>query len=170
VKNDPRFNIPQSVIDQRYVMLKDLQNLTAMATKATDRLIESLAITDEYEKKMKESKRTDLKEPSEKTKVMRDSVNALFDFILGKEDKRQGLKVSPIPTPASYIQTARNYIATSNDPVGETDKRVFKHADDKINGVLNRVNKFYATTWPAYRTMMEKVALSPFKDYEPIKK
>jgi len=93
----------------------------------------------------------------------------LFDFILGKVDKRQGIVRSPDPTPVSYIQTARGYIARSNDPVSETDRRVYKQAEDRINDVVKRVNSFYSTTWPAYRAMMEKVNLSPFKDYEPIK-
>jgi len=169
VKADPRMDISQSVMEQRYAMLKDLQKLTAAATRATDRLRESLEIAEEYEKKIKETKRTELKEASDKTKAMKDSVNALFDFILGKVDKRQGIVRSPDPTPVSYIQTARGYIARSNDPVSETDKRVYKQAEDKINDVVKRVNNFYSTTWPAYRTMMEKVNLSPFKDYEPIK-
>lgn len=169
VKSDPRLNVPQAVIEQRYTMLKDLQKLTAAATQATDRLRESLDIVEEYEKKMKDTKRTDLKDATEKTKVMKDSINALFDYILGKVDKRQGIVRSPDPTPVSYVQTARGYIARSNDPVSETDRRVYNHAEDKINEMVKRVNLFYSASWPAYRAMMEKINLSPFKDYEPIK-
>jgi len=169
VKSDPRLNVPSAVIEQRYAMLKDLQKLTAAATQATDRLRESLDIVEEYEKKIKDTKRTDLKEASDKTKAMKDSLNAMFDFILGKVDKRQGIVRSPDPTPVSYIQTARGYIARSNDPISETDRRVYKQAEDKINDMVKRVNAFYSTSWPAYRSVMEKINLSPFKDYEPIK-
>ncbi len=169
VKSDPRLNVPPAVIEQRYAMLKDLQKLTAAATQATDRLRESLDIVEEYEKKMKDTKRTDLKDAADKTKAMKDSLNAMFDFILGKVDKRQGIVRSPDPTPVSYVQTARRYIAQSNDPISETDRRVYKQAEDNINEVVKRVNSFYSTAWPAYRAVMEKVNLSPFKDYEPIK-
>ncbi len=169
VKADPRLNVSQGVIEARYAMLKDLQKLTANATQATDRLRESLEIVQEYEKKIKETKRSDLKEVSDKTKAMKDSVSALFDFILGKVDKRQGIVRSPDPTPISFIQTARGYIARSTDPISDTDKRVYKQAEDKIREVVNRVNKFYSSAWPEYRAIMEKVNLSPFKDYEPIK-
>jgi uncharacterized coiled-coil protein SlyX len=157
------------VIEQRYTMLKDLQKLTAAATQATDRLRESLDIVEEYEKKMKDSKRTDLKDPADKTKVMKDSLNAMFDYILGKVDKRQGIVRSPDPTPVSYVQTARGYISRSNDAVSETDRRVYQHAEDKVRELVKRVNEFYTTSWPAYRALMEKVSISPFKDYEPIK-
>jgi len=100
---------------------------------------------------------------------MKDSINALFDYLLGKVDKRQGIVRSPDPTPVSYIQTARSYITRSNDPINETDRRVYNVAEDKVKEAIKRVNDFYAVSWPAYRTMMEKINLSPFKDYEPIK-
>ncbi len=170
VKSDPRLNVPQAIIEQRYAMLKDLQKMTAAATQATDRLRESLDIVEEFEKKIKDLKRTDLKEATDKTMAMKDSINALFDFILGKVDKRQGIVRSPDPTPVSYVQTARGYISRSNDPISETDKRVYQQAEDKMNALIRKVNNFYSTPWPVYRSMMEKVTLSPFKDYEPIKK
>jgi hypothetical protein len=170
IKTDPRIQTPPSVLEERYTMIKDLQKLTAVTTKATDRLRESLEIVDEFEKKIKEAKRSDLKEAGDKTKVMKDSINALFDFILGKVDKRQGIIRSPDPTPVSYIQTAQGYIGRSQDSVSETDRRVFKHADDKIAEVVNRVNAFYANEWPKYKTAMEAVNIAVFKEYEPLKK
>lgn len=170
VKADPRAEVTQAVLEQRYAMLKDLQKLRGLATKATERLRESLEIVEEYEKKIKDSKRTDLKEASDKTKAMKDSVNALFDFILGKVDKRQGIVRSPDPTPVSYVQTAQGYIGRSRDPISDTDRRVYQHAEEQITTVVDRVNRFYATTWPEYRAIMEKVSFAVFKDYEPLKK
>lgn len=169
VKSDPRFNTPESTITARYNMIKDLQKLTGLAAQAMDRLRESKEIADEYEKKMKEAKRDDLKDHTDKTKMVKDSINAIMDYIVGKEDKRQGIIRSPIPTPVSYIFTAQRYIATSKDPVSATDQRVFKQAQDEINKLTERVNKFYDKTWPEYRAVMEKVSLSPFKNYEPLK-
>lgn len=170
VKNDPRADVPQAVIEQRYAMLKELQKLTATATKATDRLRESLDIVEEYEKKLKDAKGADFKDAIAKTKAMKDSINGMFDFILGKVDKRQGIVRSPDPTPVSYVQTAQGYVGRSRDPISDTDRRVFKHAEDKITEMVNKVNRFYSTSWVEYRSMMEKVSLPQFKDYEPIKK
>jgi photosystem II stability/assembly factor-like uncharacterized protein len=170
VKTDPRMDVPVSVYEQRHAMIKDLQKLRAIATAATDRLRESKEIAEEYEKKIKDSKRTDLKEAADNTKAVKDSINALFDVILGKVDTRQGIVRSPDPTPVSYIQTAQGYIGRSHDPISETDRRVYKHAEDKIAEITKRVNTFYDTTWKQYRELMEKVTISPFKDYEPLKK
>jgi hypothetical protein len=170
VKADPRIDAPVSVLEARYAMLKDLQKLTRMTTQATDRLRETKELIEGFEKQMKDSKRTDLKDAKDKTKAMMDSVNALFDYILGKEDKRQGIVRSPEPSRYSYVQTAQGYVARSREPISDTDRRVFKFAEDKITEIVNKVNSFYSRAWPEYRTMMEKLALSPFKDYEPIKK
>lgn len=169
VKADPRVDVPLAVYEQRYAMIKGLQKLRSQATAATDRLRESKAIVEEYEKKIKEAKRDDLKDAAAKTKAVKDSINALFDYILGKVDTRQGIVRSPDPTPVSYINTAMGYVGRSRDPISDTDRRVVKHAEDKIGEMVKRVNAFYESTWKEYRTMMEKIPLSPFKDYEPIK-
>ncbi len=158
-----------SVYEQRYAMMKDLQKLRAAATQATDRLREAKEITEEFEQKIRSSKRTDLKEAADKTKAVKDSVNALFDFILGKEDNRQGIVRSAEPSPVSYIQTAAGYIMRSRDPISETDRRVYKHAEVKIDAAVRKVNYFFDNTWKEYRTLMEKIQLSPFKDYPPIR-
>ncbi|GCC51476.1 hypothetical protein SanaruYs_17010 [Chryseotalea sanaruensis] len=169
VKADPRMEVASSVYADRYNMLKDLQNLRASATTAADRLRESKEIVEEYEKKMKEAKRNDLKEAMDKTKAMKDSIEVIFDFMFGKVDKRQGIVRSPDPTPISYIQTAQGYVGRSRDPISDTDKRVYQHAVDKMATLTKRVNDFYETQWKPYRALMEKVNLSPFKDYDPIK-
>ncbi len=169
VKYDPRMDTEPAVYAQRHAMLKDLQNLRNTAADATTRLRESKEIVEEYEKKIKEAKRNDLKEAADKTKAVKDSINALFDYILGKVDTRQGIVRSPDPTPVSYVQTAQGYVGRSRDPISETDRRVYKFAEEKIAEVTKRVNAFYETTWKQYREAMEKVTLSPFKDYEPLK-
>jgi len=170
VKSDPRYPNADQVIQSRYTMIKDLQKLTALGSQAMDRLRESKEIAEEYEKKIKDSKRTDLKDASDKIKVVKDSLNAIIDFIVGKEDKRQGIVRQPDPTPMSYIGTAQFFISSSKDPISATDQRVFKQAEEQFSKVLERVNKFYEKTWPDYRSAMEKVSISPFKNYEPLKK
>jgi photosystem II stability/assembly factor-like uncharacterized protein len=170
VKPDPRYNIPLSVYADRRKMLDELQKLTALSAQATKRLQESKEVADNFETKLKDMKGDEYKKGLERTKVVKDSINALFDYILGKEDKRQGITRQKQPTPVSYIGNAVFYISGALDPVNETDQRVFKFAQDQISLVLDRVNKFYDTTWKDYRSSMEKVVISPFRDYKPLGK
>lgn len=168
VKDDPRFSTPAAVLEARYTMLKGLNKLTSRTAKAADQLRESLALANDLEKKMKGTKRNDLKEAITKTKAVKDSINALFDYMLGKEDKRQGI-LYEYTTPVSFIGNAQMYIASSRIPVNATDERVYKQAEESIAQVVNKVNTFYATTWKTYRAEIEKISLSSFKDYEPLK-
>ncbi len=169
VKSDPRFDAPATVLEARYNLAKQLQGYTKVVTQATDRLRESKELAENFEKLIKESKRTDLKEAADKTKAMKDSVAAVFDYILGKEDKRQGITMSEKPSRYSYVGTANQYVGRSREPIGETDKRVVKHAEDMVAQIVRRVNAFYATTWNDYKSVMDKAALSPFKTYDPLK-
>lgn len=168
VKFDPRFNVSSAVLESRYTMLKNLEKLTSMLSESTTRLRESLDLATDLENKMKDSKRTDLKDQLDKTKVVKDSIHALFDAILDKEDKRQGL-TRDAQGPVVDIQNASQYIDGNISPVSETDRRVLKKAEDSVNAVVGRVNTFYNGLWKEYRSMMEKVTLNQFKDYESIK-
>jgi photosystem II stability/assembly factor-like uncharacterized protein len=168
VKADPRLNVSSSVIESRYAMMKDLEKMTSNLAEATTRLRESLDLVSDLETKMKESKRTDLKEAQDKSKAVKDSINALFDKILDKEDKRQGL-TRDSEGPVVDIQTAESYIDGNINPINETDRRVFGKAQQSVQKAIDSVNQFYEKTWKEYRAMMEKVTLNPFKDYQPIK-
>jgi hypothetical protein len=169
VKSDPRFDAPAAVLEARYTLAKQLQGYTKIATQAADRLRESRELVEEYGKRIKDSKRTDLKEASDKTKALKDSIVAVFDYMLGKEDKRQGITMSEKPSRYSYVGTASQYVARSREAISETDRRVVKHAEEKFGEIVKRVNAFYATTWADYKALMEKANLSPFKAYEPLK-
>ncbi|MFZ5972588.1 MAG: WD40/YVTN/BNR-like repeat-containing protein [Bacteroidota bacterium] len=170
VKADPRFPNSEAILQARYNMLKDLQKLNGVAGRATQQIRESKEVVEEFEKRLKEARRDDLKELADRTKAMKDSLNNLMDYIVGKEDKRQGIVRSPDPTPVSYIFTASRYIATSKEPINATDERVFQQAQQQIDAMIGRVNTFYEKQWPGYREAVEKVSISPFRNYEPLKK
>lgn len=170
VKHDPRFKGNEADVKARYDLLKQVNQLTELTAQATERIRESLEIVNDYEKRLKEAKRDDLKPATEKTKVIKDSLNNLMDYIVGKEDKRQGITRQADPTPVNYIRTASSYIGRANDAVSATDQRVLKQAEDKVAEVLARVNNFFLQHWVGYRAEMEKVNINPFKDYEPLKK
>jgi hypothetical protein len=70
----------------------------------------------------------------------------------------------------SYVGVAQFFINSSKDPVSATDQRVAKQAEEQVTNVIERVNTFFEKSWPEFRTAMEKVSISPFKSYEPIKK
>ncbi len=168
VKSDPRFNFSEAEIEARYNLLKDLQKLTKVTSDGVKCLKESVAVVEDFEKKIKDLKRTDLKDAETKTKAMKDSLTSVMDFIFGKEDKRQGLTRTS-DSRLSFIGRASGFIGSATGPINDTDRRVFSQAEGKINEVIIRVNSFYDTQWKTYRGEMEKVNVSLFKDYQPLK-
>jgi hypothetical protein len=92
-----------------------------------------------------------------------------MDFIFGKEDNRQGLTRGD-DSRIGFIGRASGFIGSARGPINDTDKRVFSQAEQKIDEIIKRVNAFYDTRWKSYRTEMEKVNLSLFKDYQPLKR
>lgn len=170
VKNDPRYTTDAANLQARYNRTKELEEMRRLVATATERLRESKEIAGDYEKRMKEADREDLKDALEKTKAIKDSIDKVFDYILGAEDSRQGITSTEFPDPASYINTAMFYTNTSRDPISARDNVVYQHAEDKTKEILEKVNAFYREQWPSYRSMMEGVSISPFKDYEPLNK
>ena len=169
IKPDPRYTNLETVTEARYKLLKDLDKMKTLASAAVDHLRESKEIAEEYENKMKDLKRDDLKEAKDKTKVIKDSLNNIMDFIVGKEDKRQGIVRHADPTPVSYINTAEFYISSSKDPLNATDQRVYKQAEEQATKIKERVNRFFEKSWPDYKATMDKVSISPFKNYDALK-
>ena len=53
----------------------------------------------------------------------------------------------------------------------EAFSRSFAHenANKKIDPIIQEINQFYQTEWPAYQKLVESSNLSPFKKYEPLK-
>jgi photosystem II stability/assembly factor-like uncharacterized protein len=170
VKQDPRFKTDLTVYQERHKMLQDLQKLTALSNEAAKRLRESKEVAEAFETKLKDLKGDEYKTALDKTKAIKDSIASVFDYMLGKEDKRQGIVAQKDPAPVSFIGNAAFYISSSLDPVSETDRRVFNFAEQEVNKVLKRVDRFYESRWKEYRESMEKLVISPFKDYEPLKK
>jgi photosystem II stability/assembly factor-like uncharacterized protein len=169
VKTDPRFNFAPGDVEARYNQLKELQKLTKVTGEAVKRLKESITVVEDFEKKIKDLKRADLKDAETKTKAMKDSLTNVMDYIFGKEDKRQGITRNN-DSRVSFIGRANGFIGSAMGPINETDKRVFTQAEGKVGEILNRVNAFYEGAWKSYRTDMEKVNLSLFKDYQPLKR
>jgi photosystem II stability/assembly factor-like uncharacterized protein len=169
VKTDPRFNFSPADVEARYNQLKELQKLTKVTGEAVKRLKESTTIVEDFEKKIKDLKRADLRDAETKTKAMKDSLSNVMDYIFGKEDKRQGITRTN-DSRLSFIGRANQFIGSAQGPINDTDKRVFSQAEGKINEIMNRVNAFYDGAWKTYRTEMEKVNLSLFKDYQPLKR
>ena len=170
VADDPRIEIPFNDLKAIYDLQKQLEAKTDIAGKATQQLLKSKTIVEEYQKRIKDQNdkekfKNELKYQEETLK----KINGLLDDMLGKEDKRQGITATEFPSTASYLSTAKRYVGSLLQKPGPTEFTLVKNADLKVSTVIDTINDFYKTDWVNYQKAVEKLELSPFKAIEELK-
>ena len=169
VKFDPRVEMSVATLQAKRDLQKQLERSEEIAGKATERLVQSKEIADEYIKKMKEKDEKGYKELIDKSKAVKDSIESLLIPFVGEDySDKQGIIRSPNPDIGDRLGTASYYIETSLEAPGATEKRLVEQAEKELDGALKKVNEFYNTEWTDYRKEIEKLEFSPFKDYEPL--
>ncbi|MBL6447169.1 hypothetical protein JMN32_12680 [Fulvivirga sp. 29W222] len=171
VRFDPRVDMSVEVLKARRAMLKQIEKGQKLAGLATARLVESKKIADDFIKKMNDKDMEAFKEAIERSKAAKDSIDALLVPFVGEDNsKKQGIIRSLIPDIGDRFGTASYYIQSSLTAPGDTEKMLIEQAETKLEVALKEVDSFFETEWENYKQEMEKLDLSPFKDYEPLQK
>ncbi len=89
--------------------------------------------------------------------------------MFGKVDKRQGITATKDPSNISYLFLANQYIRSLQTEPGRTERTLLNNAKAKVGVVVDKINDFFKTDWNAYRSKMEALKLSPFKEVKEIK-
>ena len=170
VAYDPRIEMPFDVLQAKYDLLKQIESKIGVAGEATQHLLESKEIVEDYQKRIKAQNneaqyKNDLTYQNETLK----KIEGLLDGMLGKEDKRQGITATEFPSTISYLYTARGYVNNLLQKPGSTEFTLVKNADEKVSAVISKINAFYKTDWINYQKAVENLKLSPFKAVEELK-
>ena len=62
------------------------------------------------------------------------------------------------------IRTARRYSNSRPNGLTATERQLIKQSKDALKEALQNTNTFFDEEWAAYRSKIEKVDLSPFKE------
>ncbi len=170
VKMDPRLDINMNDVRAKYDMLKSLESDVELAASAARRLSESLKIVNDYESELKGKKGNEFKSGRDLVKSVKDSITSLQDEMFGRQSRGQASPRDPNPNLSRYLSNAYRYIRSGYHAPGETEERVYGHFGGELETMIDKVNEFYSTVWPEFRSEIEKLDLSPFKDYEPLQK
>jgi len=93
---------------------------------------------------------------------------AIKEYISGEPSDKQGINRDRGQTVMRSYQTAAQYIGSKNVAPGAQEEKLVMMAEEDINEAVQRINKFYANQWKAYRQQVENTKLNLFKDYKPI--
>ncbi len=169
VKSDPRVNVSQANINQVYDHYKKLEGMQQTAADAVKQLIESKTIAKDYQSLLSKLDKDKYKDDIKASKEIIKSIDSIVDKFLGKDDKRQGITRNPEVTVMQRLGLARNYVSSRQNGITETETTLIKNAKEAMEAVLNETNTFFNDIWAPYRSKMEQLQVSPFKDIKTFK-
>ncbi|KAA3624271.1 MAG: hypothetical protein DWP94_03985, partial [Flavobacterium sp.] len=164
VESDPRLNIPQKAINESYTARKELQKMTGTAADAVKQLVESKNTVEEFQKKLKKKDKEKYKDELKSGKEMIKKIDSLIALYIGKEDKRQGITRNPEVTVMRRIGTASGYAGSRPNGLTATEERLIRQAKEQFDAAIGKTNQFFVTEWSQYKSKMEQMDLSPFKE------
>ncbi|NNK87333.1 MAG: hypothetical protein HKO90_03540, partial [Flavobacteriaceae bacterium] len=164
VIGDPRLKVSSAVINDIYSTSKDIENMRQLVADAVKQLLESKAIANEYRANLSKLDKEKYKDQIKASKEIVKSIDAIIDDYLGKVDKRQGITRSPDPTVNQRLGVAARYVATRQNGITETERRLISQAREALNEALSETNVFFNDAWMKYRSDMEGLEISPFKE------
>ena len=170
VAYDPRIEMPFDVLKSKYDLLKQIEEKSENVANASQQLVVSKEIIEDYQKRIKALDKKDKhKEILNDHKEILKKIDGLLDDLFGKVDKRQGITSTEFPSSVSYLFYASRYVNSLLEKPGETEFTLIKNAETKISTVMNKINDFYKEDWPKYQESVKTVNLSPFKKVKEIK-
>ena len=166
VKSDPRLTVSEKAINEAYTASKELEKMTQTAADAVKQLVESKNTAEDFRKKLKENASEDKKYKDEikASKEIVKKIDSVVAIYLGKEDDRQGIVRSTEPNVMQRIGQARWYSGSRPNGMTATEQRLMQHAKNALAEALKATNNFFVTEWPEYKSNMESIDLSPFKE------
>ena len=164
VKSDPRLNITSTNINAVYETMKMLEGYQQIIADAVKQLAQSKTIAEGFQSKLKKTDKETYKAAIDSSKSISEEIDKLLDIYLGKPDKRQGITSNPEVTVNQRLGLAKSYVRTRQKGITETERMLIKNAKDAINNALQKTNLFFNNDWKAYKTYMETLEVSAFKE------
>ena len=169
VKSDPRISVSTASISEVYDNAKKLEALSQIAADAVKQLVESKNIAEKYSIELKELDKEKYKEETKSSSDIAKKIDDLIALYLGKEDKRQGITRNPEITVMQRIGDASYYVGSRKSGITSTEKNLMQFAQEELQMALDKTNKFFSEDWKTYRTTIEKLEDSPFKETKTLK-
>jgi len=164
VASDPRIEVSSKNINEVYDAAKALEKIQETLANASEQLIESKTIAENYKTDLSKLDKDKYKEEIKASKTIIKSIDSLMDKYFGKIDKRQGITRNPEVTAMQRLRTATGYIYGSQTGLTSTETTLLKQAKDAVNKLLDETNSFFNKGWKDYQIQMKKIQTNPFKE------
>lgn len=164
VEFDPRLQISEEAINQKYIASKELEGFQEKMANVVKQLVESkntaTLIKDNLTKEDKKKFENEIKSSSEIIKKIDD----LIAIYLGKIDERQGITRNPEMTVIRRLGVASSYVGSRFGNQTDTEKQLMNHFEDALKDAISKTNAFFNSDWIQYKKATETIQISPFKE------
>jgi len=163
VEFDPRLQISQAAINQKYAASKELEKYQEKIAAAVKQLVQSkntaTSIKSDLSKEDKKKYKSEIKKSSEIIKKIDD----LIAKYLGSIDKRQGITRNPEITVNQRFGKASRYIRSRFGEQTATETMLMNQFKNEFTKVISETNTFFNNDWVTYKASVENIKISPFK-------
>ncbi|WP_298767054.1 hypothetical protein [uncultured Polaribacter sp.] len=164
VASDPRLQISNEAINQKYNASKELEQYQEKIANVVKQLVESKntvsAVKSALTKEDKSKYKSEIKASSEIDK----KIEKLIAKYLGTIDKRQGITRNPEITVSQRFSQASRYIRSRFGVQTNTETILMNQFKDEFKKVLAETNAFFNSDWVNYKTSVENINISKFKE------
>jgi hypothetical protein len=161
---DPRLEVSEKAIEDRYNYAKKLEAYIDKTSAAVDQLKASKNILSFYKKKIEAKAKEENKALTEKIDEYSKKIEKIIILFIGKEDKRQGIVRNPENSVIKRIYSASRYVRSRPYGITPTEKKLIEHSYKDLKEALKKTNAFYKEDWDIIKSQIEALNLSEFKE------
>ena len=164
IEFDPRMNYSKNDLANRYKMNKQLEAHMKTIADIVKQLVESKTIANSISKNLSKADKKKYKDQIKASRKISSKIDKLIDGYLGKIDKRQGITRNPEVTVNQRLGVARRYVGSRNGKITKTETDLINNFKDALQAAITKSNTFFNTDWKKYKTQVENIKVSPFKE------
>jgi len=164
VEFDPRLQISQTAIHQKYEASKELENYQQKIADVVKQLVESKNTATSIKNELSKEDKKKYKDAIKSSEDIIKKIDDLIALYLGKIDKRQGITRNPEVTVNQRFGLARNYIGSRFGEQTATETQLTNQFKNAFTEAVNKTNSFFNTDWIEYKKTTENIKISPFKE------
>jgi hypothetical protein len=163
VLTDPRIEISERAIEDRYSYAKTLEGYMAKALAAVNQLKAGKKTLSTYKKRIEVKDKEENKDLLESIKEHIEKMDLILNGFIGKEDKRQGIVRNPENSVMKRIYSANRYVRSRPSGITATETKLLEHVQNDLKVALEQTNTFYDVHWDKLKAKIEAVELSEFE-------
>jgi len=164
VEMDPRTQFSNADVSNRYTVGKELEADNKTIAAVVKQLVESKNTATKFSKTFTKSDKKKYKSQIKSSKDIAKKIEKLIGGYLGTIDKRQGITRNPEVTVSQRSSLARRYLGARFGKITKTETELITNFKNSLKEALKKTNSFFNTDWKKYKSEVEKIEISPFKE------